>query len=214
MIWLPFLWSGGRADFKKYSYANKTLTTVSNPDKNGASESTFIVSGDTIVLGNSLVNSSNMSIIRSFAFMKDLGRTATCLFNNHIYYFSTDRRFRKYNLTNNSDIELGYVYQGEFLGVNNDQLWIKLPPYPGTTATSYNFINLSLLASTSNVVSLNKNGILNHRGYNTNGTSPTTKYNGKISGRYYTNPINNRHYSGCFNGTYPSEGLGLFFSEK
>ncbi|MDG1725118.1 MAG: hypothetical protein P8I11_05460 [Bacteroidia bacterium] len=211
LIWLPYLWVGGRADFKKYSYANKTLTSVRNPYRN--SDASFIVSGDTVVLGNCLINSTSMNIIRSFAFMKDRSMNSTFLFNNYIYYFSTDLRFRKYNLTTNSDLDIGTVYSGQFIGVNNDELFMKIGQYTGTTSSSYNFINLSLLAETSNVVSLNKNGILNHRGYNTNGLSPISTNNyGKIKGTYYTQ--NNRLYSNCYNGTYPSEGLGLFFSEK
>ena len=213
LIWLPYLWSGGRADFKKYSFVSKTLTTVSNPDKNGYSEASFIVSGDTIVLGNCLINSTNMSIIRSFAFLKNSGRSSAFPFNNNIYYYRADRRFRKYNLISNSDLDLGAVYGVEFLGVNNEELFMKIPQYSGTTGSSYNFINLSLLVETGNVVSLNKNGILNHRGYNTNGLSPFYQNNyGEINGFYYI--FNNRLYSNCYNGTFPSEGLGIFFSEK
>ena len=209
LIWLPYLWGGGKADYKKYSFANKTLTTTSNPDKNGYSEASFIVSGDTIVLGNSLINSNNMSVIRTYSFIKN----RASFFDDHIYYGDPSQKLIKYNVYTNQSEIIGYAPGFSVGGIHNEELLFTLN---SSTPTQITLRNASFYG-TSGLFSISKNGLVNFKKYSTGSTYfnqfPTDNY-GKIMSWIYLDVNSNNHYSDCFNGQYPLFKPGLFFSER
>jgi len=165
LIWLPFLWAGGQADFKKYNYTSNILTTITNPSKGDYNESSDIVGGDTIIMSKYLINSSNMQILNTFSFLEGLSDLQSSYFNGKIYYTSASfgGNLMSYNISTGATETIGSGNRIRIGSITNEELLFSAQT-GSTTAGNFKFRNARFYG-TGGILSITKDTLVKFRGH-------------------------------------------------
>ena len=177
----------GAYKLKKYDYSNNSILSY-NVTIPYLSRSFYmkLVSGDTAIIQDKLMNTNTMSQIRSMpsSFSDNMGSTKAAMFNGKLIY-SQNYHNRDYNnqiffngvfeydlntgvsktiLPNSPEVE---TYNFDILGEQNDKLWISVSAkqirwswgtYNDYNPGTYFFKNLILDTKGTSIISISKNG--------------------------------------------------------
>ena len=217
LIWLPFLWAGGQADFKKYNYTSNILTTITNPSKGiSYSEASDIVNGDTIIMNKYLINSSNMQILNTFSFLEGLTREQSSYFNGKIYYTSQagGGSLKSYEIRTGATETIGI---GPIINVGcitNGELLFSVHT-GSSTAGNFRFRNARFYG-TGGILSITKNNNLVK--FKVATWSNTSFFNRSDNYNIMMGSIESyeSNFSGteCYNGDWPTFYPGIFYSNE
>ncbi len=216
LVWISSS-SGNQGDIKKFSWNQKTMSTYTNPQSGKSYGICRLVSGDTMILGTRLVNSKNMNQINDFSFIQKAGRNVWLL-NKKIYYLggytptAVGNALRVFDMKSQLDLPLGAISTMQFIGINNNELWLTATPDGGTS----NYARLANLGLNSKIPSINSilvNGMFVNHGLGDGLTMQSLYVDnvGRITGAYYQSGSQNYYH--CVNGTMPLLKLGYFYSK-
>lgn len=202
----------------KFQYSTRTLKTYTNPASGKSYGTVSVVSGDSVLLGTRLVNSSNMNTISDITDLQNAAYSRIGVVGNKIFYLVSNGgsglTMAEYNIENQKKYTYGAVSSWSVVGVNNNELWFEIKMGGGSMSgiPVYNLGNLGLIGDVPVTCSVLANGIFVSHGY-----SPAVSLNviqdtqGRLMGGIYQ--LSNITSEYCVNNSLYRWDLGYFYSK-
>jgi hypothetical protein len=216
LVWI-YSSNGTQGDIYKFNLKTKNVSNYTNIQNGKSYGGCKRVNGDTFILGTRLVNTKNMSLIIDFTFLQNSDDKTFACYNSKIYYSipqvpnSSTIVIKYYDLQRNLNTQLGFGAV-QFLGVNNNELWLSLVPSCGSS--NYTKIgNLGISCASPSILSILPNGMIVNHGFSDAtlfSTAMVKDNNNAMTGAFYN--LGNNSYNHCVNGSLPNWTFGYFYS--
>jgi hypothetical protein len=168
----------GTYNLKKFNYSTKSILTYNISLPMSGSFYMMLLSGDTAIIQDKLINTNTMAQIRSLpsSFSDNAWSTKAAYFNGKLIYSHNYYNSRNLNLNQNDIMEYDFStgvakkivsikgniqkFRFDVIGEHNGKLWVSVYPevFTNNSPETYFFKNLFLESGTNYLISMSKNG--------------------------------------------------------